>query len=683
MRELSPGSRLSDDYEIIRELGRGGMGLVYLAEDLLKNSQCALKTYLGDEIANREGRDNFWREALLWVNLERHAHILTARSVREYDGQIFVEMDYIAPDEQGCVTISDYLDLECSPWDESDIVRLAVQFCYGMQHASRNGMLVHRDIKPENILIEQGDRLKIADFGIAIPSRYAIDTATGSSNIEAGVFRFTRGNNITPIAGTPGYMAPEVLSGQEPDTRSDIYNFGLVLAQITLHSRLPPFFGDAIQKDNFLQAMIESQRLTRLHLPSKTYTHVIEKCLAFNPADRYANFFDLGEELRTIFRKAFSRDLLIRGPNSDDLEYLSAKATNLGHLGKTSEAITLFSKVLEKDPDCLSALNNLGGLLGEQEKYRDALPYLVKATRIDPQNATSHSNLGNVLNQLDRKKESLKCYEYALSIHPDHFRALFGKSGVEFDLGKLDDAAHSISRALAIYPNSVDGVRNKAIIERARGNYELSLEAWETIYRLDSSSIRPIAESVIDLVRMGRKKEADRIFFDQLLPHVAKGRERGNATKLYFDQAFEAYSKGLDEYAVDMYSRVLNIDPDDKEARYNRGVTYLREERHEDALNDLSASVDSSSSEQTELYNLGVAYYANNKLEKASRALKSALAIDERYENALYLFAITHYQLNDLATAASAGRRFLRLPNPSEDSVLTIRRLLADIQAPD
>lgn len=124
-------------------------------------------------LADATAREAFKKEALLWVNLEEHPFILAARWVTEVSGRLFVAMDYVAPDAYGRVNLVDHLARAGGPIDSGQMLKWAVQFCLGMEHAQARGIKCHRDIKSANILVTQDGTLKISDFGLASAAEVA------------------------------------------------------------------------------------------------------------------------------------------------------------------------------------------------------------------------------------------------------------------------------------------------------------------------------------------------------------------------------------------------------------------------------------------------------------------------------------------------------------------------------
>ena len=253
----------ADRYRIERELGRGGMATVYLAQDPKHNRRVAIKV-LSPELAAALGAERFLREIEIAAGLS-HPHILPLYDSGQVDGQLF----YVMPHIEG-ESLRNRLDRERQlPID--DAVRLAQQVAAALDYAHRRD-IVHRDIKPENILIHEGHAL-VADFGIALAVRAAGDerlTATGLS------------------LGTPYYMSPEQAMGdRQIDARSDVYSLGCVLYEMLAGE--PPFSGPTAQAvvARILTEQPRKLRSVRENV-SVALEGVVAKALARLPADRYA-----------------------------------------------------------------------------------------------------------------------------------------------------------------------------------------------------------------------------------------------------------------------------------------------------------------------------------------------------------------------------------------------------------
>src|SRR4051812_4913228 len=212
------GRRLSDHYEIERELGAGGMATVYLARDLRHGRQVAVKV-LRAELSAALGSERFRREIEVTAALQ-HPHILPLFDSGSADGHLYYVMPFVDGE-----TLRARL-LREGPLAVDEAVRLAIEVGEALAYAHARGV-VHRDVKPENILLQDGHAL-VSDFGIAL----ALE--------RAGDERVTRpGLSI----GTPLYMAPEQVMDRAVDARTDVYALGVVLYEM-LAGR-PPFTGSS------------------------------------------------------------------------------------------------------------------------------------------------------------------------------------------------------------------------------------------------------------------------------------------------------------------------------------------------------------------------------------------------------------------------------------------------------
>jgi TolB-like protein/Tfp pilus assembly protein PilF/tRNA A-37 threonylcarbamoyl transferase component Bud32 len=256
-------SALASRYRIVRELGRGGMATVYLAEDLKHDRRVAVKV-LRPELAASLGPERFLREIQIAATLA-HPHILPLHDSGEANGFLFYVMPFVDGE-----TLRDRLERDRQlPIEEA--LRIAREVADGLAYAHHHGV-VHRDIKPENILF-MGGHAVVADFGVAT----AIGAAAGPRLTEAGL-----------TIGTRLYMSPEQATGQdEIDGRSDTYSLGCVLYEMLAGT--PPFGGASVQT-------VLARKLTEPVPPlsslreavSPALEGAVRQALALVPADRFS-----------------------------------------------------------------------------------------------------------------------------------------------------------------------------------------------------------------------------------------------------------------------------------------------------------------------------------------------------------------------------------------------------------
>ncbi len=269
--QTTAGSNIGG-YEIERELGRGGMGVVYLARQIKLNRRVALKMLTGhygsDELAR------FMAEAETAAGLH-HGHIAQIYEVGEFDGAPFFSMEYV---EAG--SLADRLRKE--PIAPRETAQLLIQVARALHFAHQNGV-VHRDMKPANILLDPEGVPKVADFGIA--KRLTDDTKLTISGA---------------IIGTPTYMAPEQAKGtsRHVGPAADVYSLGAILYEM-LTGR-PPFLPEESETAITVRVLTEDPVSPAWHHPGipRDLEVICMKCLEKEPRDRYASAAAFAEDLR-------------------------------------------------------------------------------------------------------------------------------------------------------------------------------------------------------------------------------------------------------------------------------------------------------------------------------------------------------------------------------------------------
>ncbi len=281
-------------YTILEELGRGGMGVVYLAEDTKLDRTVALKFLASRAIGGEEDRARFLHEAKAAAALS-HPNICTIYEVDEADGQPFIAMQHVTGQDLG-----DRIAL--GPLKIDAVVDIVLQAAAGLQDAHEKG-IVHRDIKPANIMISDKGRVKIMDFGLA--------KALGRTML-------TRADSTL---GTYAYMSPEQSRGDDVDSRSDIWSLGVVMYEMITGRQ--PFKGDYEQAVVYSIMNEEPEPLTALRTGvSLELERIVMKCLRKDPGRRYQGMADLMADLkqagegsgRIAGRKSASRSPVARWP---------------------------------------------------------------------------------------------------------------------------------------------------------------------------------------------------------------------------------------------------------------------------------------------------------------------------------------------------------------------------------
>ncbi len=265
------------DYRLIEEVGRGGMGVVYRAEQISLGRQVAVKMILKDQLASESERQRFFAEARATARLQ-HTGIVPVYDVGEIDGRPYFAMQYI----QGR-TLQELINTHSV--DERQSVRVVAMIAQAVDFAHQNGIL-HRDIKPSNILVDSNGIARLTDFGLAK------HTDAGESLTRTGV-----------VLGTPSYMSPEQASGRMGNISpaSDVYSLGSVLYH-ALTGR-PPFVGKTTM-DMLLQVMEQDPPNPRLLNPKidRDLEMVLVRCLQKPPDLRYPSAAKLASDLNAYLK---------------------------------------------------------------------------------------------------------------------------------------------------------------------------------------------------------------------------------------------------------------------------------------------------------------------------------------------------------------------------------------------
>jgi len=266
-----------DRFEIVRILGRGGMGTVYLARDQRLGRQVALKVLHAEQLASEDRRTRFLREARA-VAAVRHQNVATIYEVDETDdGVPFLVMEYCEGE-----TLSQRMRRR--PLDSAEFLTIARQIATGVAAAHDNG-IVHRDIKSANIIIEPTGLVKILDFGLA---KLVNRDVTASRDSTTG-----------QLFGTLHYLAPEQARGVQADERSDLFAIGVVLYQMA--SGQLPFTGDAPLAILAKIRDSEPEPFVPVDpgLPAPIF-RIISRLLQKDPKDRYQSARELHQDLDNI-----------------------------------------------------------------------------------------------------------------------------------------------------------------------------------------------------------------------------------------------------------------------------------------------------------------------------------------------------------------------------------------------
>src|SRR6266404_8895187 len=296
-------------YRIIKKLGAGGMGEVYLAEDTMLDRKVAIKFLPSESSNDVNANRRLIREAKAAATLD-HPNICAIHEINEEGGRSFIVMQYVEGETLDC-------KIKTQPLDLPEALAIGVQIADAISEAHTRG-IIHRDIKPQNIMITARGQAKVMDFGLAkLVEQQTTESQAMTQSIltEAGA-----------IVGTLPYMSPEQLKGESLDARSDIFSFGAVLYEMV--SGHQPFASESA-------AATTSAILTREPPPLARYSRevpaelerIVSKAVCKDREKRYQVVKDLALDLKSLRERIEFEDKLERSRPMDG-EIVTAAATS-------------------------------------------------------------------------------------------------------------------------------------------------------------------------------------------------------------------------------------------------------------------------------------------------------------------------------------------------------------------
>src|SRR5256714_702535 len=314
--ELSTISR----YRILEKLGSGGMGDVYLAEDMRLGRKVALKLLVEDLTENRERLGRFDQEAYAASALN-HPNILTVYEMGDEGGRHFIAAEFIDG-----MTLRKRL--ATSPMDLSEVLSVAIQVADALEEAHAAG-IIHRDIKPENIMIRRNGHVKVLDFGLAKLTERTVAEETDTEAVTRALVQTDAGM----VLGTSQYMSPEQARGKTIDARTDIWSLGVMLYEMA--AGRPPFAGETKTDVIVAIAKAEPIPLARVapNLPQE-FEWIVLKALRKKLDERYQTVKELESDLRKLKQRVEFQSELERSMGPEHLTGALAAFpdTDMAHL---------------------------------------------------------------------------------------------------------------------------------------------------------------------------------------------------------------------------------------------------------------------------------------------------------------------------------------------------------------
>jgi len=670
LKEYKIGDRIGGKWQIYRILGgegKSGMGIVYVCIDNDKNI-FALKTFQSAFLASKEMKDNFRREALAWVHLEKHPYIVQAEWVQEFDYRLFIGLEFVAPDKYEKNTLTHYLKEPISAQQASE---WAIQFCYGMEHAASCGVTPHRDIKPDNIMITANKILKITDFGLAklFSSSGKVLETKAESQESGSKLSFIRTSGGKEIVGTLPWMAPEQFEG-ETDVKSDIYSFGLVMYQMMNRGNLP-FYARSIKgfEDAHKNAAVPK-------LNTKLFP-IIARCLEKNPINRYSDFNSLRMDLEALYSKETGKKPTSL-PEKIELEAweYSNKGVSFYNLGFMDDAFKELRQAIAMKPDDAEAHCNIGNVLHAKGQLDDAIKAYRQAIAIQPDFAGAHNNMGVVLADKGQLDDAIKAYRQAIAIKPDCAETHHNMGNALKDKGHLDDAIKEFRQAIAIKPDYADAHCNTGIAFAVKGQLDDAIKAYR-----EALAVKPnLAEAHF---HMGNAFAAKGHLDDAIKEFRQAIAIKSDYATAHHNMGGALAAKGRLDDAIKEFRQAITIKPDIAEAYVNIGSAFQDKGQLDDAIKAYEQAIAIKPDFGAAYSNMGLVFAMKGQWDDAIKAYRLGLALKSEFDFLIYSnMGIALAEVGKLNEAIDAYKNFIKYAPPQySQHIEQVKQKIQDLQS--
>ena len=609
-----PGNQVGH-YEILSEVGAGGMGVVYKAFDHQLQRTVALKFLPPDPICNSADRNRLLHEARAASTLD-HKNIASIHAVEETgDGQLFIVMAY-------CDGVSLATRMRAAPFSKTETVDIVRQVAEGLAHAHLHN-IVHRDVKPSNVILTLEGEAKIVDFGLARCVSAGASTQTLS------------------VAGTLSYMSPEQLSGKAVDARTDVWSLGVIAYEL-LTNRLP-FQGD--NPASTITAILQSSP-AEMEGVSPELQLIVFRALAKSAADRYQSCAELLRDLKTVdtldgepTRSAGKETFKVRVPLT--IPPLAPRAPAL--IRKRRWMLGMVVLLLALIPCVWIGKRIVDAVKDRQAAYETYLQGRESLLRYDkPGNLDAAIRLFETTTKADPK------FALAFAALGEAYWDKYRRDG---DPRWVELASASCRRAAELNDRLPAVFVTLGRIHDGTGQHNLALQEFERALELDHRDADALLGLGDAYSSTGRAQEAE----DTYKRAAAMRPEYWDG---YYRLGAFYYQQGRFADAASQFRRVVELLPDHALAHTSLGTALLNLGQEPDAEAEFKKSL-ALAPDYPALANLGVMYYRQKRFAESATMTEKALSLNDKDYRLWNNLAIAYEWLGQPEKAKNAFSREL------------------------
>ncbi len=659
---LGTGKVLKGRYGIVSQLGQGGFGQTFLAEDrdLVDRPQCVvkrLKPQFGELSTLKIAQRLFKNEARILQKLGHHPQIPQLFAYFEEEQEFYLVQEYIAGSS---------LAQEISPGNklaEKQVIFLLEEILTILEFVHQQ-KVIHRDINPRNLIRRQDDgKLVLIDFGAV-------------KQISTG----TEGNQTIAI-GTPGYLPIEQGRGN-PQFSSDVYAVG-IMGIVALTGCNPT----ALAPDSQTKEIPWQDGVN----VSPELGQILNKMICQDYRKRYGSASEALAALQSLNTSGDKTTVLPISPQPSPKKFklthpfVAKVAISLGLIGLGATTIFWVSQLIRGNN--ATNLYNQGNTLYELNRYQEAFRAYDQALELRPDYVDAWKGQGDSLQGLRREKEALEAYEQAIQLQPDYWAAWVARGELLGKLTRYSEAIQAFTKVVENQPDNWQAWEGKGNGEIKLKQYSQAIASYQQVLELNRERTSAWYNQGWALQNLKRYEEAVDSY-DQAVDiqpdYPQAWYQRGNAliNLQEYDKAVDSYQKALTfqpnfhqaayslgiylnqekkyQQAVKAFEQSLKSKPDNHQAWYNLGWSLHQLRRYADAVEAYEQATKYNRNSYEPWYNRGNALYNLEKYSEAIASYDQALVLEKNRYEAWYsrgnaLFKLQQYQ-NAIASYEQALR---------------------------
>jgi len=681
---LDAGTKLGR-YEIRAQLGKGGMGEVYLAQDTKLDRKVALKILPPALAEDKDRMSRFVREAKLASALN-HPNIITIHEIGEIDGVHFIAMEYIEGE-----TLTAQLQRESSSLKST--LEIALQVASALDVAHRAG-IVHRDIKPDNIMVRDDGIVKVLDFGLV--KLTAIDSSEVDKEAETKMQVKT---SMGVIMGTVAYMSPEQARGQDIDARTDIWSLGCVLYQMLTHQQ--PFQGETMVDvwSNIIHQEPVSILAHRSDTPAEL-ERIVAKTVRKERDERYQSAKELFNDLQQLQTRLLVESEIIRSGSGKRIAQIQSSPF------LNSIAVLPFANIsAEKDNDYFSEglteeiIMNLSKLQMLKVIARGSTTHYVKEGKTHKQTASDLGVQYLLEGSVRRQGRDLRITAQLIDALRDVYVWSETYRGTIADIFDIQEkVAVEIVQALQLRLSPDEKQNLKKRFTENTGAYQFYLQGrffWnkrseqglKTAIKYFEQAIENdphyalawagIADSYSLLGEFGNTPRKE--LYPKARAAVNKALEIDNRLAEVHTSLASILMLGEWDWvnSAKEFKLALELNPNYATAHHWYSQWFLNMGRLDESIRMMSRAAELDPVSQAILKDKGLALYYNRQYDEAIEMARTTLELDPNYAAAHRLLSLAYQGKKEFDEAIAENQKWGKLTGNKVEAAITLAQLYA------